>query len=450
MIPFMGKKALQAILAVCMACVLAWPTAAFAAGGKSASSSASAAATQSNSSGEAAKTKEADSAAVSVSTAVAEQAQDADKDKDDKEEEVEPYVILEGESKIEKLEAAYKKAVAAFEEANAKVEEIQQRIDEVEAEIPTQQARSDIGMKQRYIMQSNPLMIVDVIVGSQSLGDVLRYGEYLEHITKSGLQELARLNALKAELQEARDEQDRLNAEVNKQYELTDKLLSEEHAERVKKQEEGIAEAIEEAVGAAGSNSDEDSDEREGAKEGSSSASSSNSSSSSSSSSSNDDEGTSIGEGQEVLIDVTPDSETEALSDGVDWTVTQEEFMEEWTKRIDDYLEGSALEGQGANFAAAAWKHCIDPRWSPAISCIESGKGEICIRPHNAWGWGAADVDPYGLALEWSSWEQAIDAHVKGLADGYGYTISMSKAYKYCPVNWKYWYNWTLDEMSQI
>ena len=142
--------------------------------------------------------------------------------------------------------------------------------------------------------------------------------------------------------------------------------------------------------------------------------------------------------------------ETDVLNDGADWFMSKDEFVAEWAPRIDEYLEGSALEGQGKNFAEASWKHCVDPRWSPAISNTESGKGAICIRPHNAWGWGAADIDPAGLALEWGSWEEAIDEHVAGLAKGYGYTISLSNAQKYCPNTWQSWYNKTLDEMSQI
>ena len=74
----------------------------------------------------------------------------------------------------------------------------------------------------------------------------------------------------------------------------------------------------------------------------------------------------------------------------------------------------------------------------------------MCIRPHNAWGWGAADSNPYGLASEWDSWETAIEAHIRGLAKGYGYTISMSNAQKYCPITWQSWYNHTLSEMAKI
>ena len=150
----------------------------------------------------------------------------------------------------------------------------------------------------------------------------------------------------------------------------------------------------------------------------------------------------------EPVVEAT--TNTAALDDDANWYSTQEEFIGEWAPRIDAYLEGSPLAGQGENFAKSAWKWCIDPRWSAAISNTESSKGSFCIRPHNAWGWGAADSDPYNLASEWKSWEEAIDAHARGLAEGYGYTITMSGAKKYCPYTWQSWYNRTLGEMAKI
>ena len=138
-----------------------------------------------------------------------------------------------------------------------------------------------------------------------------------------------------------------------------------------------------------------------------------------------------------------------AIGDGANWYQTEEEFVAEWAPRIDAYLAGSALDGQGMTFARASWRYCVDPRWSPAISNTESSKGAHCIRPHNAWGWGAADSDPYGRASQWGSWEEAIDTHVRGLAEGYGYTISKAAAEKYCSSP-EDWYNNTRAQMEMI
>ena len=127
--------------------------------------------------------------------------------------------------------------------------------------------------------------------------------------------------------------------------------------------------------------------------------------------------------------------------DGVNWDVTKEEFVSEWTRRIDLYLSGTALSGYGRNFAEAAWTYGVDPRFSPAISNTESTNGKYCFLPHNAWGWG--DVS-------WDSWEEAIDAHVRGLSQGYGYTLTAAGARKYCPPNWENWYNNTASQMNMI
>ncbi len=125
----------------------------------------------------------------------------------------------------------------------------------------------------------------------------------------------------------------------------------------------------------------------------------------------------------------------------VDWSVDRETFIAEWTARIDAYLAGSPLAGQGVTFATAAWNNGVDPRWSPAISNTESSKGAHCFLPHNAWGWGQSS---------WSSWEEAINAHVAGLAANYGYSITYSYAKKYCPPNYDHWFNSTLSEMKRI
>lgn len=123
----------------------------------------------------------------------------------------------------------------------------------------------------------------------------------------------------------------------------------------------------------------------------------------------------------------------------VDWSVGRQAFVEEWTARIDGYLSGSALAGYGYAFAEAAWDNGVDPRWSPAISATESGRGSVCFLPCNAWGWGESS---------WGDWDSAIRAHVAGLANGYGYSITYSAASAYCPPNTDFWYSNTFDQMS--
>ena len=125
----------------------------------------------------------------------------------------------------------------------------------------------------------------------------------------------------------------------------------------------------------------------------------------------------------------------------VDFSCGHEDFVVEWTSRINDYLSGSPLAGYGSVFAEAAWQYGVDPRWSPAIANTESTKGRNCFASHNAWGWTGGS---------WSNWAAAINSHVAGLAEVYGYTISRGNAERYCPPNATNWYYDTLSEMQSI
>ena len=80
----------------------------------------------------------------------------------------------------------------------------------------------------------------------------------------------------------------------------------------------------------------------------------------------------------------------------VDWNCGKDAFISEWANRINNYLAGSPLAGQGETFATAAWENGVDPRWSPAISNTESTKGANCFLPHNAWGWGSYRLELVG------------------------------------------------------
>lgn len=143
---------------------------------------------------------------------------------------------------------------------------------------------------------------------------------------------------------------------------------------------------------------------------------------------------------QAVVSQEATTSALDGLAD-VDWSVGRDAFIAEWTARIDAYLAGSPLAGQGVTFATAAWDNGVDPRWSPAISNTESSKGAVCFLPYNAWGWGQSS---------WGSWEEAINAHVTGLASVYGYSITYGAAAMYCPPNTAHWFANTLAQMKLI
>ena len=140
-----------------------------------------------------------------------------------------------------------------------------------------------------------------------------------------------------------------------------------------------------------------------------------------------------------TTIDTTVNSSNSGNSD-------YDSFINEWTSRIDNYLAGSPMAGQGYNFAVAAWNTGVDPRWSPAIACIESSKGLYCAGSYNAWGWSARG----GGWRSFSSWGEGVSAHVAYLGANYGSTLTPAAAKKYCPPTWQDWYNKVANQMNRI
>lgn len=130
-----------------------------------------------------------------------------------------------------------------------------------------------------------------------------------------------------------------------------------------------------------------------------------------------------------------------ALAGDIDWSLPRDEFVAHWGERIDAYLSGTKLAGHGEDFADAAYQNGADPRWSPAISRIESGCGAACFRPYNAWGW---------MGRSFGSWSEAIYAHVKYLAGPlYGGYLTPKGAATYCPPGGP-WYSKVAAEMNKI
>lgn len=137
----------------------------------------------------------------------------------------------------------------------------------------------------------------------------------------------------------------------------------------------------------------------------------------------------------------TDSSTVSASLDSVNWSQDKESFVAEWAPRLDAYLGKAPLGGYGKVMASAAYDYGVDPRACAAISLVESSKGAVCFRPHNAWGWGGSG---------WSTWEEAIYAWTSGFAKGYGKTVTIEAARKYCPPTYTSWYSKATREMAKI
>jgi hypothetical protein len=329
--------------------------------------------------------------------------------------EVEP-IPTEIQEAVERTAEEYEAAKEEVAAAKKALEDNRAKIDALEKAIPEQQARSDKAARDLYKMEQQGSGIVEMLLDSEDISEFVNSLDYAARVSEANVDEIKRLGKMKDELEETRKQlkQNKIDAdEKAEQAEAALEAAKEARKEAQRKAEEEARRKAEEARKKA-----EAARQAKEAREAALAV-------------------------QESLTDegLDPEMFESLVGDGADWAEDQDLFVDEWAERIDSYLSGSPLAGKGRIFAEAAWKYGVDPRWSPAISCTESSKGEHCFASHNAWGWGDSS---------WDSWEEAINAHVRGLARGYGYTITVEAAKKYCPPNWKFWCKTTADEMSAI
>lgn len=315
--------------------------------------------------------------------------------------------LAAAQDKVEKSAAAFDEADRAIRQLEKRIKENQKRLAEVKAEIPEQKTQARLAFRILYKTSQDAPGMIDMLISAGSVKEFFDTYEYLQHIQDSSVNSIERLTSLEEELtatkKQLKEDKKKADEERDKAY----VALEQAKAERQKIQDDAIAAAEAEARAQAA----KEKKEREAAE-------------------------------KKKQQEQKKQKEIKPITKGdVNWDMSKAKFVSIWTKRINAYLKGSPLAGQGKRFANAAWKYGVDPRWSPAISCIESSKGAHCFKPHNAWGWGS---------VSWKSWSEAIDAHVHGLARGYGYTISITAAQKYCPPNWRNWYDKVSAQMKKI
>ena len=332
------------------------------------------------------------------------------------------------QQEVERTAAEYDQAMSRIDELNQQISDNEAHIAKIQETLPEQQERSSAAAVKMYKAQASTPGLLEMVLSSENIVDFFTSLEYVSHIFSSNQAEINRLNELKAELDQTRRDlsqakKDADSEAANAEAALTAAQEARQEAQR-KAQEEAARQAEEAAKAAAEAQAAEEAKAAEAAKAADDAAKADDSAA---------NDATNAGESSGTV---------EAPSnDGADWTSDRDAFVAQWAGRIDAYLAGSPMAGTGQTFAEAAWDYGVDPRWSPAISNTESSKGLYCFNSHNAWGWGSAS---------WGSWDDAIRSHVAGLARGYGYTISVDAAKKYCPPNWEHWYNATLAQMNLI
>ena len=318
------------------------------------------------------------------------------------------------QQQIEDSQSEYEAAVARSEECAQQIEANQAVIDDLAQRMPEAREKARAAAVELYKTQSRTGSLLDFIFSAQDFADLLSKVDYMNRVTQANLSAISELEEMESALNQAQADLQTQKDEADAQAAAADSALQAAQSARLDAQRR----AQEEAQAAA-----------EAAAAATAAAAAATS------------DATPAETVAEAMDNATVDSDNATVTDDADWSSDEEAFISEWASRIDTYLSGTPLSGYGRTFAQAAWDYGVDPRWSPAISYVESSCGLYCFKPHNAWGWGS---------VSWDSWEQAIRGHVSGLARGYGYTLSMSAAQKYCPPNSQHWYDTCLAQMNKI
>ena len=320
--------------------------------------------------------------------------------------------LEDAQAAVTSAQSRYASAKATVDETQEKIDEAEARISELEAAIPQKRENAATAIRSSYKMQQGTAGLIEAILSSDDFYDFLSTLQYLDIIQGKQTDAINDLTESEHELNQQRAALETEKNEVNEQLAQAASALSEANAAREAAQQQAIArkKAEEEAAAAALAAAQKAAEQQQTFT-------------------------TSTGATATVETPTTTNDNIPSVSGD------REAFVNEWAGRIDDYLAGSPLAGHGRTFAEAAYDYNVDPRWSPAISCTESSKGAACFLPHNAWGWGS---------VSWPDWDSAIRDHVEGLSIGYGYTISLAAAQKYCPPNSDFWYSTTLAQMNLI
>ena len=294
--------------------------------------------------------------------------------------------------KMDQAAAKYEEIAAKANEIDQRIAENEQKVQTLQTQIESKRSESNSAVCSMYRYQRSTSSLIDLVFSTEDVSSFFGIIEYLNRYENNIMSVIDEQTARHVELQQTQEQlqSDKAAADQSKaeaQAALEETRDARDVAIEKAAQEAAAAQAAQEAAAA-----------------------------------------------REATLAASTASYSGASmnTDEVDFDSEEQAFVDEWAPRIDAYLEGSPLAGYGYLFASAAWENGVDPRWSPAISTVESSKGAHCFRSYNAWGWGHVD---------WSSWEESIPKHVNGLARLYGSTLTMGAAYKYnyeTPVDWYY------------
>ena len=321
------------------------------------------------------------------------------------------------EAKVKETASAYNSAVARQQQLASEISTLNGKIAKLEKELPAQKKRSNASYRALYKYQYDTSSVVMMLLSSKSITDMLATLDSYNWIIDYNTSEIAKTVKMESEYKESKSklESDKseadsaassayssLQAAKQARQEAKERAIAEQKAEAAAKKK-----AAEAAVKAAKTEK-----EKKAAKKQVTEAKEESSGSSSSSAS------------------------------NVSWSNSKTAFVNKWAPRINAYLAGSPTAGTGKYYAEAAWDNGVDPRWAPAISCVESSKGAACFASHNAWGYGSSGF---------SSWQEGINTVVSALSGSmYGGYLTRKAAATYCPPTPDSWYSKCKAEMAKI
>ncbi len=343
---------------------------------------------------------------------------------------------------------AYSEAMQATAQAQQAVDDCKARIADIEARIPEAQDKAASAMVTQYKYAQNSAGLLDIVLSSDGFESFISMLTYLNTVQSSATDQVNELVSLKTQLNEEnanleqlladaqQAEQDAADALADVQAAAADaeaRVAAEEEAER----QAALAAQQAAAAAAAQASSQAQGGTADSAASGDASDGSSDGSDSGSSSDAGSQGGDAYDGGSADGGSADAGSTDSGSSDSTD---SGNSTLDAWASRIDSYLAGTTLAGYGRTFAEAALTYGVDPRWSPAIAGIESTWGAYCFASYNAWGW---------MSHSFSSWTEAIWAHVEYLGYMYGGQLTMEAANIYCDPGDE-WYYAVLDQMNSI
>ncbi len=329
------------------------------------------------------------------------------------------------ERKVQESASAYDAAVAYQDELASQISELNATIADLEEKLPAQQAECDESLVALYKYAYDSGSVVQMLIDSKSIIDMLSLVDQYNWVIEHHVNAIEQTVQMKNELESSRTQLASDKAAADTAANDAANALSTAKAARQKAAEEAAAKQKAEAEAAAQQKTE--AEQKVAAAE-----------------QSGDTQAAAEAQSKVAAAEAAQEAGGGggSSSGNVDWSSDKTAFVNEWASRIDSYLSGSPTAGTGKYYAAAAWDNGVDPRWAPAISCIESTKGAYCFRSHNAWGYGSSGF---------SSWEEGINTVVRGLGSSlYGGHLTQEAARTYCPPTWQDWYANVSSEMSKI